>query len=140
MLDISVSHVEGNIPISVLTLSGELDGSNYFQLIDSAKELKATGNYALVLDMADLRFMSSAGLVAMHNVVMLFRGETPTDTEQGWAALHALEKDRDSGAQPFVRLANLQSRVNLVLETTGIKSFFHVHASVDEAIASFEPR
>jgi len=137
IMNISVTQAQGTVPVTVLSLDGDLDGANYQEVIAAAKDVYAAGARAIVIDMTNLRFMSSAGLVALHSIVLLLRGETPPDPEEGWSAFHAISHDRDSGLQRHVKLLNPQPRVDLVLDRTGMKAFFEIHNSLEGAIASF---
>ena len=60
-MDISVSQAQGNVPVTVLKLDGQLDGQNYQDLITKAQELHTSGTRDLLLDLSDLTYISSAG-------------------------------------------------------------------------------
>ena len=62
----TVEQVDGAIPITVLALEGELDASNFQELIDTVRRLYDEGTRQLIIDLAGLRFMASSGLVALH--------------------------------------------------------------------------
>jgi hypothetical protein len=81
--------------------------------------------------------MSSSGLVALHSIAAIFRGVQPPDPEAGWGAIRAIDRDRDLGLQPHVKLLGLQTRVDNVLETVGFKRFFEVYTDLAPAVASF---
>jgi anti-anti-sigma regulatory factor len=137
-MNISVSQAQGRVPVTILSIQGDLDGSNYQDLIAKAKELYNAGTRHLVLDMTNVPFMSSAGIVALHNAALLMRGDQPPDPEQGWAAYHAVARDRDgSGLQQHVKLLNPQPRVDRTLGIAGMKAFFEIHTDLATAIASF---
>ena len=136
---VSIDQVEGKVPVSIITLRGELDASNYELLIDKAREVYQSGERYLLLDMSELNFMSSAGLVALHSVALLFRGEAPHDLESGWDAFHAIGRDLDSGFQPSVKLLNPQTRVSDTLQKTGFNRFFEIYSDQQTALDSFRP-
>jgi anti-anti-sigma factor len=136
-VDITIDHVEGSVPVTVLGIHGDMDGSNFQMLIDKGREVSAAGAKHFIIDMSDMPFMSSAGLVALHNIARLAQGKEPTDPEAGWAALRAVGKDRDAGSQQQVRLVNPQPPVDRVLESTGMKQFFEVYSDLETAVGSF---
>ena len=74
--------------VAVVALSGELDASNYQQLIDTARSLKAQGAHHFVLDLSGLTYMGSSGLVAIHSIALLARGREPISPDDGWQAIH----------------------------------------------------
>ena len=82
--------------------------------------------------------MSSSGLVALHSIALLMRGEDTPDPEHGWEAFRTLDRDRDGGVQRHVKLLNPQPQVDRSLEITGLKGFFEIHTDLDTAVASFE--
>jgi len=136
-IDMTVLQEQGRVPVTVLQLHGDLDASNYRDLIAEAKKLCSTGVEDILLDLGDVPYLSSSGLVALHSVAALLRGEAPPDPEAGWGAFRAIDRDRESGFQSHLKLLNPQPRVDRVLETVGFKQFFEVHTDLDGAVASF---
>jgi anti-anti-sigma factor len=61
-----VDRVDAGVPVTVMALDGELDASNYLRLVDDVRELYASGTRNLLLDLADLSFIASSGLVALY--------------------------------------------------------------------------
>ena len=104
----TIEQVEGAVPITILALDGELDASNYQEVIDTVRRLYDEGTRQLIIDLAGLRFMASSGLVALHSIVQIMHGEEPLDPEGGWGALHSIGGDQ----QTEVRLAARSPRSN----------------------------
>lgn len=136
-MTIDVERVEGDRPIAVVALDGELDASNYERVIDVVRSAYADGARGLVLDLANLTFMASSGLFALHSAVRIMRGETPPDPEAGWGALHEMASDHDT-ATMTVRIAEPQEAIARVLERTGMSRLFGVHATRADAIAALQ--
>ena len=136
-LTIDVDQVGGSPSVTVVALDGELDASNYERVIDVVRSAYAQGARGLVIDMAELTFMASSGLFALHSALRIMRGETPPDPEMGWSALHQVAQDHDSAAAT-VRLAAPQEAIARVLERTGMTSLFGVNASRADAIAALQ--
>ena len=135
---ITVRQAQGKVPVTVLSIYGKLDASNYQAAIASAREAYDQGARNMLIDMRDVPFMSSSGIVALHTIALIYRGVQPDDPEGGWEALHALDRDRDSGVQQHVKLLKPQARVARTLEKTGLDMFFEVYEDEDAAISSFE--
>ncbi len=136
-MNITITQAQGRVPTAVFKLDGELDASNYRQLISKAKEAYAGGMRNILLDLSDLSYMSSAGLLALHSIALVLRGETPPDPEGGWGALRGMERERAAGVQPHVKLLAPQPRVDRVLRMAGFDRLFEVHTDRETALASF---
>jgi anti-anti-sigma factor len=136
-MDISVSQTQGNVPVTVLKLAGQLDGQNYQDLITKAQELHKAGARDFVLDLSDLTYISSAGLVALHSIALLVKGEDLPDTEHGWAAYRSLGRTSAAGLQDHVKLVNPREEVKSVLHMVGFTNVFAIFSELDEAVKSF---
>ena len=73
-MEINVDQAQGRVPVTIMKLEGELEAKNYVDVIESGKEIYEAGARDLLLDLTDLSFMSSSGLVALHSLVLLMRG------------------------------------------------------------------
>jgi len=136
-MTIDVEHLGGNPPVTVVALAGELDASNYEQVIDVVRTAYAEGSRGLVMDLSELTFMASSGLFAMHSAVRIMRGETPPDPEEGWGALHQMAQDQDAQASN-VRLAAAQEPIARVLDRTGMLRLFALDATRADAVAAVQ--
>lgn len=136
-MTIDVEQVDGNPPVTVVALDGELDSSNYEGVIDVVRSAYADGSRGLVFDLSGLSFMASSGLFALHSAVRIMRGETPPDPEGGWGALHEMTQDTDSQATN-VRLAEVQDAIARVLERTGMTRLFGMDATRADAVAALQ--
>jgi anti-anti-sigma regulatory factor len=136
-MKISVSELQGRIPVTIMQLQGDLDASNYKRVIDKAREVYVAGAQALLLDLSEMPFMASSGLLALHSIAVLLRNGTPPDPDAGWGALHAIERERAAGLQKYVKLLNPQPKVDRVLRMAGFDQFFEIYGDVEAAIASF---
>lgn len=132
-----IETVEGSTLLTVLRLHGRLDGSNFESLIKKGQSLYAEGVRALLLDMSDLTFMSSAGMVALHSLVLLMRGEASPNLEEGWETMRSIGRDVSSVGQNQVKLLNPQAKVLNTLQISGMDRFFEIYTSEKEAIGSF---
>lgn len=138
-LNVTVDQAEGRVPVTVMRLEGELDASNYESLIAQTQELYATGARNLLLDLENLQFVSSAGLVGLHRMALIMRGETLEDAEEGWGAFHAVSHDLDSAGSPeaHYKLLKPHSLVRKVLDTSGFSDVMPVFEDEGAAVASF---
>lgn len=125
------------VPVTILRLSGDVDGSNFQSVIEKARELHQAGARHLVIDLAGVAYTSSAGLVALHSIARLFNSQEMPDPEDGWRAIRMVGQARDAGTQTAVKLLSPQPRVAAILEQTGLNIHFQVFTDQAAAVASF---
>jgi anti-anti-sigma regulatory factor len=136
---IMMSNEEGPPPVTVMSLHGDLDSSSYRDVIERAQAAYDGGARKLVLDLAKVPYMSSAGLMAVHSVALIFGGQAVQPGPTGRPAFRALDPQLDHQARLHVRLVGPQPRVAQVLETVGLKQFFEIFEDAEAAVASFQP-
>jgi anti-anti-sigma factor len=136
-MNISVSQAQGNVPVTVIKLDGQLDGQNFQELITKAQELHSAGARDFLLDLSDLTYISSAGLVALHSVALMARGEEIPDPEGGWSAYRSMGRTSEAGVQKHVKLLNPRSEIMGVLDMVGFSSVFEIYTDREEAVKSF---
>jgi anti-anti-sigma factor len=136
-MEINIEQVEGKVAVTILELHGNLDASNFEEVIDKARSVYESGARDLLIDLGDVDFMSSSGIVALHSIALLMRGEQPHDLESGWEVFHAIGRDSDSGLQEHVKILNPQPKVALTFEKTGMDNFFEIYTDRQTAIDSF---
>jgi anti-anti-sigma regulatory factor len=120
--------------VAVITLAGELDGSNFEQVIDAGRVARESGARRVVLDLTDLSYMGSSGLVAIHSIALLLNGREPTSPEDGWQAIHEVSQSIEG--DPGVLLAAPQPAVERVLVRSGMVGLFPVHPDRETALGA----
>jgi len=136
-VNIIISQTQGNVPISVIAVIGKLDGQTYQGLIGKARELYEAGARNILVDLTELIYISSAGLLAFHTIALLLRGESLPDLEHGWASVKSMDRARDAGIQKHIKLLNPQPEVNNVLEMVGFTQMFEIFSDREKAIQAF---
>ncbi|MEK6754009.1 MAG: STAS domain-containing protein [Chloroflexota bacterium] len=134
-MQITVSQEQGNV--AVLQLAGQLDGQSYQSLIMKAQEVVGGGAKNIILDMSELTYISSAGLVSLHAIATILRGEKTPDLEQGWSAFRSIGRSREGGVQKNIKLLNPRPEVVSVLDMVGFSEFFEIFSDRQKAIESF---
>jgi len=138
-MNLSVEQLTANKPVTILKIQGELDGSSYLDLIQETQNLYAAGTRHLLLDMSEMTFMSSAGLVGLHSAVMVMRGQEPPNMEGGWSVIHEISHDvsNSTGLDANCKLLQPQPRVQKTLGMTGFDNVLEIHTDRATAVASF---
>lgn len=127
-ITVSIQQVRGE-PVAVMRLQGDIDASNFVQVVDKAQEIYQNPVHNLVIDLSEVPSISATGLVAVHKIALLYSGvkeETihPDLTHSGTARKH-------------VKLLNPQPAVDKALATAGMKLFFKVFHDLESALNSF---
>jgi anti-anti-sigma regulatory factor len=132
---VNITQAQGRVPVAVMAPEGNLDGSNYQELIAAAKKLCDGGATAMVLDLSGLEFVSSAGLLAIHSIALLLRGQQPPDPEYGWRALHDMAEGPSTA--PSLKLAGPSPLIAQTLKRVAFDTYFEIHPDVETAVAAF---
>jgi anti-anti-sigma regulatory factor len=121
--------------LAVITLAGELDGSNFEQVVDAGRAVCDGGARRIVLDLTGLTYMGSSGLVAIHSIALLLHGHEPTSPEDGWQAIHDLGAPLGEESEPSpLLLAGPPPSIERVLDRSGMLRLFPVHADRASAV------
>jgi len=136
-MEITVSTQQGRVPVTIVQPHGDLDASNYTELVERVEGLIKGGAKDFVLDLSDVPYMSSAGLVALHSLAITLRGEAPVNPDAGWAALKSMNRVRGSGIEKHIKLLSPQANVAGTFDKAGFTQFFEVFTDLQKAVDSF---
>ncbi len=136
-MEINVTTQEGKVPVTVVQPHGDIDASNYAELVGKVESLMKGGAQDFVIDLSDVPFMSSAGLAGLHTLAMLLRGEKLADPEAGWEVFKSMDRSRSSGMQKHVKLLSPQQGVADTFDKAGFTLFFEIYTDLKKAVASF---
>lgn len=136
-MEILVEQVKARVPVTILRIVGNLDGTSYEKFIEIARAQFASGARDYLIDLSETPYLSSAGLVALHTLVKLTRGEKLAEEQSGWGALHDIEHEVSEKFEAHIKLLNPQPKVTKVLELAGVTKFLAVFTERGAAVASF---
>ena len=115
MVDFHVSEVQqGSLVVTLVEVTGRIDSMNASELGEALTGEIERGGRQLVLDLSQVTYMSSAGL---------------RELVAAYSKLQNLSGD--------LRLAQPSSRVQDILEMSGLDTILQVYATQVEAIASY---
>ena len=132
-MEIVVSQMQGRIPVTVFQLKGEIDANCYEQLQAEAHKAHETGTKDIIIDLSQVKYISSSGLRAFHHIFILLRTNAANESDE------AMKKGLADGAfkSPHLKLVNPPATVRDVLKTSGFDMFLEIHSNINEAVASF---
>lgn len=132
-MDIEISHEQGRKPVTVFRIRGEVNITTYEQLEKQARDAQASGTRDLLLDLAEVTYVSSAGIRALNNIFKLLRSDAPEENDE------AMRRGLSDGTfkSPHVKLLNPTPRVVEVLKIAGVDMLLEIHQNRKDALASF---
>jgi anti-anti-sigma regulatory factor len=136
-MEMTTRNAQGKVVVTIFKLSGSIDGSNYREVIAKGNELYKSGSQNMLIDLSDVPYISSSGLVALHRIALTMRGESAPEPELGWSALREMTDDVDKGFQQHLKILNPQPKVMKILDTAGFNNFLEIFSDLDTAVASF---
>ena len=136
-MEIIVDIHQAEHPIAIMKLHGDINASNFLEVVNKAQALFDKPARNLILDLSDVPSISTTGIVALHKIALVYSGvpqEMDTD-----APTKEIRPDftHSSNARKFVKLLNPQPEVDKALEKAGMKLFFKVFQDLDSALQSF---
>ena len=136
-MELTVAIQQSEEPIAVMQIKGDINASNFLEVVNKAQELYNNPARNLILDLSEVTSISTTGLVALHKIALVYSGvPQEIDTE---AATKDLRPDftHHSNARKFVKLLNPRPEVDKALEKAGMKLFFKIYKDLDSAVQSF---
>lgn len=137
-MQISFSTQQGNVPVTVMQLTGNIDASTYTDVINNAQQAFDEGSRNLLIDLSNVPYVSSAGLMSLHTIVRIFAGNSVQPKDGGRPSFRAINKEQDNPIRAHVKLLSPQPAVEQVLEMVGLKLFFDIHTDLEVAVNSFQ--
>ena len=81
-MEIKVETAKGRVPITVMHVDGNIDSSTYKAFQARANELIKGGARYILVDLAHVPFVSSAGLRALNDIFSQLRKLSPDSSEE----------------------------------------------------------
>jgi stage II sporulation protein AA (anti-sigma F factor antagonist) len=119
-MNIELTQEIARAPVTVMRMNGRINLSNAEEIQKAAQTAYAKGARNLLIDLAQVESITSAGLRAILATVKLFGGET-TGGKQS----------------PHVKLLQPNESVRQVLKIAGLVDFIEIYDDRARAIASF---
>ncbi len=102
-------------PVTILSVQGDVDGHNFRDLIANGEQVVNQGHARLIVDLHQVNFMSSSGLLALQSIAA---------------------KAMDKGGKMV--LVGLNANVERIIELAGFDKVFCIFDEVAAAQASFD--
>jgi anti-anti-sigma factor len=130
---VEVTQEQGRVPVTVLTIDGDIDSSNYEQLDQIAEKQIQAGTQYMLIDLTEVGFISSAGFRSFTKLFKELRSHSMDVNDQ------EMHKGINSGAykSPYLKLFKPSKLVTQTLKIAGFDMILEIHDDKKAAIASF---
>jgi len=133
-LTVTVSEVQGRVPITVLHMDGRINLGNIDVLEKAAQEAYDAGARDVLLDLDNVPSLTSAGLRSIHWIYkMVSQASASDELVQDAPAASAAQKSKS----PHVKLFTTSPHVLKVLHVAGFDLYIDIYQDINEAIAAF---
>ena len=129
-LTITASQIQGEVPVTILHLSGHLHGTTERDLLDRARQAQEDGSKYLLLDLSGVDVLTSAGLRAIHNIFNLYTPRSDRDVIR--------QHGDEPYKSPYLKLVCPNPDVYYVLNIAGFLQNILIYNNMDEAANSFQ--
>ena len=125
----------GRVPVTAMHVDGNIDSLTSEAFQAAANDSIAKGARHILVDLSHAKFVSSAGLRALHDVFNQLRDLDPDtsmnddDVRQGISA--------GTYKSPHLKLLNLSPEARVGFETAGFDMFIQTFTDMKTAVASF---
>jgi len=124
-MEITTSQLQGRAPVTVFHIRGTVDSSTYQDFMNALRAAIEGGAEFLLIDLAEVSYMSSAGIRSLNEISLVLRNKYPQ------------ENVAKSLRSNHLRLLNPSDRVFDSLKISGVDAFFETYTNLEKAIASF---
>jgi anti-anti-sigma factor len=125
-MEITISQKQGRVPVTVFHVTGVIDSSSHQGLTDRLrKAIEEDGVEYLLIDLAEVPFISSAGIRSLNEISLLLDRKFPR------------EKIGKVAHSSHLKLLDPQKSVSDTLQLSGVDMFFETHTDLERAVASF---
>ena len=120
-LNIMIGQEQGNVPVTVLRVEGDIDAATHKDLQDKAAEVIEKGATHILLDLGGVDYMGSAGFRAIHAVSNMLSDEESSGLSKS----------------PYLKLLNPTDAVARVIKTLGFDVYLDIYQDRSEAVNAF---
>lgn len=134
-MEIKVFTENGRVPVTVMHVDGNIDSASYEMFQKKAEESIQAGSRHILVDLSHVKFVSSAGLRALHN---LFNELRMLDSDSNLTE-DEVKHGISSGTykSPHLKILNLSPETRTAFQMAGFDMFIETHTDMKTAVDSF---
>jgi len=132
-MEIKVTEERGRVPVSVMHVVGNIDSSTYEAFQAKAEALMQAGSRHLLIDLAEVPLVTSAGLRALNSIFNRLRELSPDVSDE------AMRNGINAGTykSPHLKLLSPSKASSIALDHSGFSMFLETFTDRRKAIDSF---
>ena len=133
-MNIKVSTEQARVPVTILQVEGDLDSFTYNDFLSQAQKLIREGAQYMIIDLAQVPYISSAGLRAIYTIFHDLRAVHPEEN----LSEEQMERAVRLGTykSPHLKLLSLSDAVNGVFQMGGFGNYIETFTDQEKALAS----
>lgn len=135
-MEITVTTENRAIPITVLHVEGNIDSSSYMDFQEQTQALIERGARHILIDLAKVPYVSSAGLRAFHDIFNQLRAKDPNNQMSDADIRRGISAGTYKSSQ--LKLANPSNETKTVLQMSGFDMVIDIYDDLEKAIAAFQ--
>jgi len=134
-MDVKISTEQARVPVTILHVDGDIDSSTYDDFLSKAQKLINEGTRYMLIDLAHVPYVSSAGLRAIYTIFKDLRAVHPEE--------NVSEEQMETAARmgtyksPYLKLLNVSNNVSGVFQMGGFDRYIESFTDRERALASF---
>lgn len=126
-MEITVAKEQGRVPVTVVSIRGEINAETADQLLAVVRQARAEGASDLLLDLSEVPYISSWGIRALSDIYSML---SPSDDRES-------PHHRLTTKSAHLKLLNATPQVQRVLSAAGLDLYLEGYADRKHAVASF---
>ena len=132
-MDITVSHVQGRVPVTILHIADDIDSSTYETLDQVAEQEIQAGTQYILVDLTGVGFISSAGFRSFTKIFKKLRSLSVDGRND------EMPKGINAGVykSPYLKIFKPSRLVTETMKIAGFDLLLEVHDNLNVAIDSF---
>jgi anti-anti-sigma factor len=134
-MEIKVSTENSRVPVTVMHLDGDLDSATYNVFQAKASELIKNGTRHILVDLTHSRYVSSAGLRAIHQIYKDLNAINPNASLNNEEIKAGIADG--TYKSPYLKVLHPSDETKFVFKTTGFDMYIESFDDRETAIASF---
>ena len=132
-MEITVKQEQARKVVTILHVKGEINSTTHQQFEDKAREVYEAGARNILVDLAEVSYLSSAGIRALNQMLIMLRTDAPEESDA------AMSQAVRSGTwvSPHLKVVNASSSVKEVLKIAGMDMLIDVYDDMKKAVEAF---